>query len=94
MIKDYHGSKKKGDLLIMKLDNAIVNGPTIVALQNYLSQKMPGSLLQQPTTTPSRSGEINEMLNCRSMVPPASLTSLHIRVVSKISIYAIAGKVA
>ena len=46
LIKDYHGSKKKGDLLIMKLDNAIVNGPTIVALQNYLSQKMLASLLQ------------------------------------------------
>ena len=30
----------------MKLDNAIVNGPTIVALQNYLSQKMLASLLQ------------------------------------------------
>ena len=38
-----------------------------------------------PLPTPSRGGEVNEMLNCRSMVPPVSLTSL-IGVISKISI--------
>ena len=46
LIKDYHVLIKKGGLTIMKLDNAIVNGPTIVALQNCLSQKMLATMLQ------------------------------------------------